>query len=130
MADREKLIEILRVPIYPHLDADPAEVVADYLLDNGVTFATDNNVGDKMTPTDKDNNVPSNDVPDTNVGKWIPVTERLPSESGKYLVCTKTRNVYQIKFYTYPPEGGHWGQKDKGRSITHWMHLPEAPKGE
>ena len=45
MTDREKLIEILRVPIYPHLDADPAEVVADYLLDNGVTFATDNNVG-------------------------------------------------------------------------------------
>lgn len=37
MSDREKLIEILRVPIYPHLDADPAEVVADYLLDNGVT---------------------------------------------------------------------------------------------
>ena len=47
MTDREKLIEILRVPIYPHLDADPAEVVADYLLDNGVTFATDNNVGGK-----------------------------------------------------------------------------------
>jgi hypothetical protein len=36
MTDREKLIELLRVPIYPHLDADPAEVVADYLLDNGV----------------------------------------------------------------------------------------------
>ena len=34
---RQKLIEILSVPIYPHLDADPAEVVADYLLDNGVT---------------------------------------------------------------------------------------------
>lgn len=33
---REKLIEILRVPIYPHELADPAEVVADYLLDNGV----------------------------------------------------------------------------------------------
>ena len=35
---REKLVEILRVPIYPHLEADPAEVVADYLLDNGVTM--------------------------------------------------------------------------------------------
>ena len=35
---REKLIQILSVPIYPHLDADPAEVVADYLLDNGVTI--------------------------------------------------------------------------------------------
>lgn len=35
--DREKLIELLKKPIYPHLDADPAEVVADYLLDNGAT---------------------------------------------------------------------------------------------
>lgn len=33
---REKLIEILRVPIYPHEMADPTEVVADYLLDNDV----------------------------------------------------------------------------------------------
>jgi hypothetical protein len=47
MTDREKLIEILRVPICPHELADPTEVVADYLLDNGVTFATDNNVGSK-----------------------------------------------------------------------------------
>ena len=46
---RENLLEILRVPIHPRLDADPAEVVADYLLTNGVT-----------------------------VQKWIPVTERLP----------------------------------------------------
>ena len=36
MAMREKLIEILRVPIYPHELADPTEVVADYLLDNDV----------------------------------------------------------------------------------------------
>ena len=35
---REKLIQILSVPIYHHLDADPAGVVADYLLDNGVTI--------------------------------------------------------------------------------------------
>ena len=26
-----------------------------------------------------------NDVPDTNVGKWIPMTEEKPKESGKYL---------------------------------------------
>lgn len=35
---RERLIQILSVPIYPRLDADPAEVVADYLLDNGITI--------------------------------------------------------------------------------------------
>lgn len=36
MTIRKKLIEILKVPIYPHEQADPAEVVADYLLDNDV----------------------------------------------------------------------------------------------
>lgn len=33
---RDRLIELLRVPIYPKEGADPAEVVADYLLDSGV----------------------------------------------------------------------------------------------
>lgn len=33
---RDRLIELLMVPIYPKEGADPAEVVADYLLDNGV----------------------------------------------------------------------------------------------
>ena len=36
MTERERLIEILKVPIYPKEGVDPAEVVADYLLDNGV----------------------------------------------------------------------------------------------
>ena len=58
---REKLIEILRKPIFPHELADPTEAVADYLLDNGVT-----------------------------VQEWIPVTERLPDwRDGKVLVFTK-----------------------------------------
>ena len=54
MTDREKLIEILRKPIFPHELVDPIEAVADYLLDNGVTIATDNNVGDKLSPTNAD----------------------------------------------------------------------------
>ena len=33
---REKLIKILRTPIFPHELADPTEAVADYLLDNDV----------------------------------------------------------------------------------------------
>ncbi|MBO7253012.1 MAG: hypothetical protein J6V25_10365 [Oscillospiraceae bacterium] len=40
MTDRERLLQILNVPIHPHLDVDPLEAVADYLLDNGVTFAS------------------------------------------------------------------------------------------
>ena len=58
---REKLMEILRRPIFPHELADPTEAVADYLLDSGVT-----------------------------VQEWIPVTERLPDwRDGKVLVFTK-----------------------------------------
>ena len=33
---RDRLIEILSKPIHPKEGVDPAEVVADYLLDNGV----------------------------------------------------------------------------------------------
>ena len=47
---REKLIEILRKPIFPHELVDPIEAVADYLLDSGVT-----------------------------VQEWVSVTERLPT---------------------------------------------------
>lgn len=34
---REKLIEILKKPIFQHELVDPIEAVADYLLDSGVT---------------------------------------------------------------------------------------------
>lgn len=39
MTDRERLIEILKKPIYPKIGVDPAEVVADYLLEKGVIVA-------------------------------------------------------------------------------------------
>ena len=35
---REALIDILKGPIYPMLDADPVEALADYLIDRGVTI--------------------------------------------------------------------------------------------
>ena len=37
MDDREKLIEILRKPIFPHELLVPTEAVVDYLLDSGIT---------------------------------------------------------------------------------------------
>ena len=38
MNDRERLVELLKAPIHPRIYADPAKVVAEYLIDNGVTF--------------------------------------------------------------------------------------------
>ena len=57
MTDRERLLKILNVPIYPHENVDPVEAVADYLLDNGVTFQ-----------------------------KWVSVTERLPEHGQEVIV--------------------------------------------
>lgn len=44
---RERLIELLSKEIYPREGVDPAEVVADYLLDNGV-IAPPCKVGDRV----------------------------------------------------------------------------------
>jgi hypothetical protein len=80
--------------------------------------------------------------------KWIPVTERLP-EDGEYLAYTKCtygnyvrilrfakdgRKVNEYDFdrdwenvwYLYDSEWGHIAVD----SVTHWMPLPEPPKGE
>ena len=112
MSDRERLLEILNKPIFPHEMVDPLEAVADYLLDNGVTFQ-----------------------------KWIPVTERLPEDdlpkdskrkSIKVLVAYKTsKGVPIVRTQVretdpwYNSKGWDW---TKSEPITHWMPLPEPPK--
>ena len=45
---REKLVEILRKPIFPHELVDPTEAVADYLLDSGVTVQEWFSVKDRL----------------------------------------------------------------------------------
>ena len=34
MIDRKKLVDLMKIPIHPRFDADPAEVVADFIMDN------------------------------------------------------------------------------------------------
>ena len=84
--------------------------------------------------------------------KWIPVTERLPKKDGDYLVVKqllggrivrivrisgfakngKKISEYDFQYrwknvwYDYDSEYGYFISD----SVTHWMPLPEAPKGE
>ena len=110
---REKLIEILRKPIFPHELVDPTEAVADYLLDNGVT-----------------------------VQEWISVDDRLPEESGLYITfgCTAVPVRWFHNFDKDMGKFGAWWNYDtdgkkqpryrfiEAEDITHWMPMPEPPK--
>ena len=105
---REKLIEILKKPIFPHELADPIEAVADYLLDSGVT-----------------------------VQEWISVDDRLPEE-GEYVLCVLKGFNYGGKIqvckfcpadkFNEKPYFEHF--RNGFPSVTNWMPLPQLPKGE
>ena len=108
---RKKLIEILKKPIFPHELVDPIEAVADYLLDNGVT-----------------------------VQEWISVKDRLPDACGFPCLLCGENSFGQIRVFE-----GFTGYMERGKfewhsnrkdididvwTITHWMPLPQPPKGE
>ena len=99
---REKLIEILRKPIFPHELVDPTEAVADYLLDSGVT-----------------------------VHEWISVKDRLP-EHGDVVVVWHTYMVHPFVCQWDERSDCWIDDKLAfGRNtITHWCYLPQPPKGE
>ena len=102
---REKLVEILRKPIFPHELVDPTEAVADYLLDSGVT-----------------------------VQEWISVEDRLPDYFTSVLVwCPGNKCIYAAyrnarqEWYTFDDTiAGHVVVN----MVTHWMQIPNPPKGE
>ena len=99
---REKLVEILRKPIFPHELVDPTEAVADYLLDNGVT-----------------------------VQEWISVDDRLP-EHGDVVVVWHTYMEHPFVCQWDERSDCWIDNKwTFGRNtITHWCYLPQPPKGE
>ena len=99
---REKLVEILRKPIFPHELVDPIEAVADYLLDSGVT-----------------------------VQEWISVDERLPenfisvlgymTDAGEF---PPVRECYTVGNAFFFPALGDV------HPVSHWCEMPKPPKGE
>lgn len=60
------------------------------------------------------------------VQEWIPVTERLPEKGEEVLAYTITHDVRKSHFRG---EKSWYGHDGIWRVVTHWMPLPEAPKG-
>ena len=114
---REKLVELIKDGIRKGLRAKgddrldySFEDVADHLIMNGVT-----------------------------VQEWISVDDRLPDQSGEVLVIVSgnpQKNItlncaYELAEYD-PYSGwimGMWPEWEDA-VVTHWMPLPEPPKGE
>lgn len=67
-------------------------------------------------------------------GKWISVKDRLPTENGDVLVCIGERKHEKIEMYYYCGdnmwETGQYMADTEFCGITHWMPLPQAPKGD
>ena len=120
MTDREKLIELIRDGVACPDDGSPFDEercascryrndvdcdylrLADYLLANGVEFATDTNDG----------------------GKWIHIEDRLPEDEKPVLVLTKYLRCFVTRYnHRF---NGRW-QCSTNIPITHWMPLPEPP---
>lgn len=115
---RENLVELLNDALrsvdWNSNDYPDTEKATDILIANGVTIATDNNVGHK----------------------WIPVTERLPEANGYYLCLVCVSAVNQRKEYRRMIlfwEDNLWidmANCFRTKKPLYWMPLPEPPKGE
>ena len=116
---REKLIEILRKPIFPHELVDPIEAVADYLLDSGVT-----------------------------VQEWINSEEMLPQFPCLAIDVNGNSVFIPDGILTIKDKHGEWcinaslakevrlidGTKMDAliweNRIAYWMPIPQPPKGD
>ena len=113
MDTKEKLVELLDRFVYDEWYGNGD--IAEKLISNGVT-----------------------------VQEWISVDDRLPDESGLYITfgCTAVPVRWLHNFDKDMGKFGVWWDYDtdgkkhpryrfiEAEDITHWMLLPDAPKGE
>ena len=104
---REKLVELLKDEnnhVWRWFPNNMAMMqLADYLLSNGVT-----------------------------VQEWISVKDRLPEESGMYIVTANDGHAQRVSFVLWQKKNRRWnltGARSYWR-VTHWQPMPQPPKGE
>ena len=116
MPDREKLIKIMRGATKTHEEQNEQWILggkvgerpsiygsfADHFIANGVGF----------------------------LPKWIPVTERLPEPKELVLCIWKDINGIHYGFARYQHDNVWYVSNEGMPEVTHWMPLPQPPKGE
>ena len=111
---REKLVELLDRFVYDEWYGNGD--IAEKLISNGVT-----------------------------VQEWISVDDRLPDETGRYLAVKKRiapdelggnrTDIVILRFFVddgfrMPIHIPDWINEKINEEVTHWMPIPELPKGE
>lgn len=115
---REKLVELILstdLSLSYSRESDALNI-ADVLIANGVT-----------------------------VQEWISVKDRLPDETGRYLAVKKRiapdelggsrTDIVILRFFVddgfrMPTHIPDWINEEINEEVTHWMPLPQPPKGE
>ena len=106
MDAREKLVELLAVDLSGSDGYEP-ELIADYLIAHGVT-----------------------------VQEWVSVNDRLPEPKHEfdarnwYLVALSNGVVKELAYEFHNHSVFGYGWRETAYPVTHWMPLPEPPKGE
>ena len=95
--------------------------------------------GLKHTPTEEDIQAYIDAAPSVSAektGRWIPVSEKMPKNSGRYLACIVNKHDDKLQYIItcdYSVDGyWHWFPDDECASdnVVAWMSLPEPYKGE
>lgn len=104
---REKLVELLQDgdnPVWGWFPNNATMIqLADYLIAHGVT-----------------------------VQEWMSVEDRLPEESGMYIVTANDGHAQRVSFVLWQKKNRMWnltGARSYWK-VTHWQPMPKPPKGE
>jgi hypothetical protein len=139
---REKLIDLLTGH---SIDTQQdVEYVADYLISNGVTVQENVKMSDKLLKQLK--NAPiticKSEPSIETVQEWISVKDRLPDnkehdwvlaqvvEDNGFMHIPRVMEYRQAKNDWFEETYGWLSEHNGLFSVTHWMPLPEPPKGE
>lgn len=65
------------------------------------------------------------------MGEWIKVSERLPENLQKVLVCDIMGNIYTAICLRFENGKTDWASYATNvRPVTHWCSLPKPPEAE
>ena len=136
---REKLVELLddmqRSGTSYFGSAIENKKIADYLIAHGVTVQENVEISDELLKQLKNAPItickeePSIEL----VQEWISVNDRVP-EAGGYVVCIAKRNPFSrfMPMVARIKKNG-WVNPITEQyisEVTHWMPIPQPPKGE